>query len=342
MSPAAALRVLRIAAGRRALELVLLLGGLFAIGLLCGGQASAADGVSAVPASGVSAVSASGVSVGTSSTSSADLRASAGSEAERGERAERVLSVPAKPGVRDESTVASKPGAPQYGEGESEAQAIRPAPAFPSAPAFSSAPVLPASPSLPSLTPLPSLPSLLPPPSMPEAPESPAWPSWPGLDLPEFPGLPGADIPALPGVPAVPAKTLPAIGAGASQPEAQAPGSVDGRDDDEGRTGEEAAVAYGPRFVALADDTGTHVPAADGARSVASAGYIPVQHAPVDHPGGVLGNRSAGDNSTSRHGDAHAVSLNPRAPLRLAPGAAARVEADEIQDRHRDIPVSPA
>ena len=176
---------------------------------------------------------------------------------------------------------------------------------------------------------------------MPEAPESPAWPSWPGLELPEFPGLPGADLPALPGVPAVPGRTLPAPDAGASQPEAQVPGSSDGRDG-EGRTGEEAAVAYGPRFVVSADDTATHVPAADGGHGVAPAGYLPVQQAPVDHPGGVPGNRSAGDSGSSRHGDAHAVSLNPRAPLRLVPGAAARVEADEIQDRHRDVPVSPA
>ncbi|MCF1599840.1 hypothetical protein L0P92_40785, partial [Streptomyces muensis] len=184
------------------------------------------------------------------------------------------------------------------------------------------------------------------PPSMPEAPESPEWPGWPGLDLPEFPGVPGDDIPALPGVPdvpTVPGQTLPAPSASAPQPEApaSAPGSVDGRDD-KGRTGEAAAVAYGPTFVAVADDTASHVVASDGAHSVAPADYAPVRQASADHPGGVLGNRSAGDSGTSRHGDAHAVSLNPRAPLRLVPGAAARVEADEIQDRHRDIPVSPA
>ncbi|MFE6622220.1 hypothetical protein [Streptomyces sp. NPDC057740] len=147
-------------------------------------------------------------------------------------------------------------------------------------------------------------------------------------------------------MPAVPGRTLPAHDGGASQPQAQAPGAGDGRDGEgrsgEGRGGDEAAVAYGPRFVASADDTATHVPAGEGAHGVAPAGFAPVQQAPVDHPGGVLGNRSAGDNSSSRHGDAHAVSLNPRAPLRLVPGAAARVEADEIQDRHRDIPVSPA
>ncbi|MYS69231.1 hypothetical protein GTY88_02085, partial [Streptomyces sp. SID5926] len=42
--PGAALRVLRTAAGRRALHVALLAGGLFLLGLLCGGRAEAADG----------------------------------------------------------------------------------------------------------------------------------------------------------------------------------------------------------------------------------------------------------------------------------------------------------
>lgn len=43
--PGAALRSLRTAAGRRALQVALLVGGLFALGFLCGGQASAAEGI---------------------------------------------------------------------------------------------------------------------------------------------------------------------------------------------------------------------------------------------------------------------------------------------------------
>ena len=43
--PGAALRVMRTAVGRRVLQLALLVGGLCALGLLCGGQAQAADGV---------------------------------------------------------------------------------------------------------------------------------------------------------------------------------------------------------------------------------------------------------------------------------------------------------
>ena len=42
--PGAALRVMRTAVGRRVLQLALLVGGLFVLGLVCGGQAQAADG----------------------------------------------------------------------------------------------------------------------------------------------------------------------------------------------------------------------------------------------------------------------------------------------------------
>ncbi|MFF5482620.1 hypothetical protein ACFY5C_35665 [Streptomyces sp. NPDC012935] len=167
------------------------------------------------------------------------------------------------------------------------------------------------------------------------------------MDFPGFtlPDLPGADLPSLPdgpglpGLPALPGQTLPAPGAETPDPVAEVPEAVDGTGD-EGRTGRDAVVGYGPRFVA--DVVASHASASSGARTTEPSRYAPVPQAPVDHPGGVLGNRSAGDNNSSRHGDAHAVSLNGRAPLRLVPGAAARVEADEIQDRHRDIPVSPA
>jgi len=47
--PGAALRVMRTAAGRRALQVVLLVGGLFALGFLCGEQAHAADGAVPTP-----------------------------------------------------------------------------------------------------------------------------------------------------------------------------------------------------------------------------------------------------------------------------------------------------
>ncbi|MDL5203346.1 hypothetical protein [Streptomyces sp. ALI-76-A] len=72
-------------------------------------------------------------------------------------------------------------------------------------------------------------------------------------------------------------------------------------------------------------------------------GYAPVRQAPTQVPGGALSGKSAMDSGTSRHGgDAHAVTFELRAPLRLVPGAAAGVDAYGTRDRHRDIPVSPA
>ncbi|AZQ36881.1 hypothetical protein EJ357_28350 [Streptomyces cyaneochromogenes] len=183
----------------------------------------------------------------------------------------------------------------------------------------------------PPLSALPTLPAL---PSLPTVPESPTWPSWPGF---EVPGLPS--FPTLPSLPGVPAQTLPAHFTPTPQPGRAAPASGDASGG-EGRTGDVAPAAYGPRYAADAAAPG--IPAPTGAHRAAPSVGAPAQQAPVDHPGGVGGSRSAGDNSTPRHGDAHAVSLSQRAPLRLMPGAAARADVDEIQDRHGDIPVSPA
>lgn len=47
--PDATGRVLRAVVGRRALQVGLLVGGLFVLGFLCGGQAQAADGIGALP-----------------------------------------------------------------------------------------------------------------------------------------------------------------------------------------------------------------------------------------------------------------------------------------------------
>ncbi|MFI7500360.1 hypothetical protein ACIBVL_18035 [Streptomyces sp. NPDC049687] len=55
--PGAAPRVLREAVGRRALQLALLVGGLVALGFLCGGRAQAAEEAPAVPAAVTSQVS---------------------------------------------------------------------------------------------------------------------------------------------------------------------------------------------------------------------------------------------------------------------------------------------
>ncbi|MDQ0750752.1 hypothetical protein QF034_004983 [Streptomyces africanus] len=57
-----------------------------------------------------------------------------------------------------------------------------------------------------------------------------------------------------------------------------------------------------------------------------------------DRPDGMLGDRSASDSGTSRHGDAYVLTLSHRAPLRLLPGVAARSRAAGNRNGHRDIP----
>lgn len=80
--PGAALRMTRTAAGRRALQVVLLVGGLFALGFLCGEQAHAADGAVPTAPTGVvqSAKSAADrvVTAGTSAPAAATKPWSAG------------------------------------------------------------------------------------------------------------------------------------------------------------------------------------------------------------------------------------------------------------------------
>jgi hypothetical protein len=96
--------------------------------------------------------------------------------------------------------------------------------------------------------------------------------------------------------------------------------------------------AYGPDLTAAtpAPRSAAH---ADGHRAAAPV-TAPSSPAPTGDQGGAPG-KSAVDNGSPRHGDAYAVTLNDRAPVRLAPGAAARVDAAGTRDRHRDIPVFP-
>ncbi|MFJ1874923.1 chromosomal replication initiator protein DnaA [Streptomyces chartreusis] len=398
--PGAAVRVLRIAAGRRALQLVLVAGGLLAIGLLGGERAYAADGSGGVPV-GTSSVSAtSGVSA-TSAVSSASSSSSSSTSASDELRSsvqgtvERLLSPPArptapateptapttpttpatsdaqpKPGAHDESTAPSanpapedhlpqpevprKPEVPRTQPQDRPAQTRTPRPAThdpiltPVAEqvgqTVGTQVVEPVGDIVRTVTQdlaagLAEVQAAVPPlasmPSLPTAPET-TWPSWPGWELPAVPGipdLPGADVPALPG------QTLPAPVTGTPQPGSEAPGSSDGRAP-KGRTGKEADRVHGPDLGV--DGTAFPAPAAGHGHRIAPSGHAPARQAPTDHPGGAVGYHAVGDSGTPRHGDAHAVSLNRRVALRLVPGAAARAEADAIQDRHRDIPVSPA
>ncbi|NEA99874.1 hypothetical protein [Streptomyces sp. SID13726] len=344
--PAVVLRVLRTAAGWRVRQVGLLVGGLFVLGFLCGGQAQAADG-------------------------------DEGGALHGGEVIGRLVHPLAQPRPTDaEMTVVSAlAGATRTATATPTDSATRPVGAKPT-PAKPSAPAKPKPPAptepghasgdfteglgqpdddtvlrpvtedlvgtvsdhvvrpvgdlvetvtsglaetvgIPPLAALPGLPTL---------PESPSWPT-----LPTLPGLPTPTLPGIPG------QTLPAPVTSASQPQAGGAAGVKKPVGDEGSVGEGAV--YGPRFVV--DGTVTQGAADHEARRSASSVHVPAHRAPADQPGGALGGKSAVDNGSSRHSDAHAVTLDHRAPLRLVPGAAAGVDAAGTRDRHRDIPVFP-
>ncbi|MFI9768424.1 hypothetical protein ACIHJG_16385 [Streptomyces sp. NPDC052415] len=297
----AAVRMPRTVAGRRALYLALLVGGLFAFGLLGGQRAQAAEDAP--------------------TALSADVR-TAGAEETQGRELPSVTGdvVPAVT-ERVVRPVGEAVGAVADGL-EEERGAVPPLGSLPEPPEL---PALPEPPAL-----LPELPQ---PPTLPELPESPE----PGL--PVFPGLPE--------LPALPVQTLPAPApapAPAPQPAPVTSASAD-EADSAGTSAEDAVTAtphtvtpYDTTTPAPAHRTSAH-PHHHCADTIAPA---PARQAPAGDPGGAPDHRATVDNGTPRHGDAHAVTAHDLAPLRLVPGAAAHVGADEIRDAYRDIPVSPA
>ncbi|MEU6529279.1 hypothetical protein ABZ869_08830 [Streptomyces sp. NPDC046928] len=210
---------------------------------------------------------------------------------------------------------------------------------------------------------------LPPPPALPvtsptPAPTPPGTPDWPGVQVPGLPDPPTAEPPSLPAlpdnpgnpgrpdVPDRPAPPAPEETAPEHKPAAEEPGD---QRDRTGRTGEGSSGVYGPwgdphgaqslaaRVRTGADETASGAMDAVAAQPDARFGYGPVRQGPADHPAGVPGSRSSGDNNGPRCADAHAVSVEyGRVPVRLVPGAAVRAEADETRDRYGDVPVSPA
>jgi hypothetical protein len=150
-------------------------------------------------------------------------------------------------------------------------------------------------------------------------------PGWTGL--PWLPWLPGLLWP-----PDSPVRTLPAPAA----PQSSVGGAVEHRVvEPEGA----AAVSHGPQVTVNglgAEAEGSAARGAEGPRLV----RMPMQQNDGD-PGGTLGNQSAVDNGTPRHGDGHAVTFFHETPMAFVRGAAAVVTADGTSDRHRDIPVFP-
>ncbi|MFD4556456.1 hypothetical protein ACFWP5_19450 [Streptomyces sp. NPDC058469] len=282
--PGAALRVTRTAVGRRVrqrvFQVALLVGGLFALGFLCGGQAQAADGVSG-QRPGIPVVASVVKPVPVSVPVLAPVLAPVSDTVERlapvSDTVERV--------VRPVSDVVTK----------------------------TVTEVLTEAPSLPALPTLPSVPA-----------------------VPSQPVLP---------VPAPPAHTAPVPGPGPVPVRSAPQPSGDGHRSD-ARPAEVTAgvgATYGPHFVVdTADESGAVGHAVVRHAPSPSAGHTPTRHqAPTGDPDGAQRDQPGVDTGSSRHCDAHAVTLDSRLPVRIVLGAAARVDAGEARDRYRDVPVFP-
>ncbi|MEV7736661.1 hypothetical protein AB0O75_32025 [Streptomyces sp. NPDC088921] len=315
--PGAAVRVLRAAFGRRALQVGMLVGGLFVLGFLCGEQAQAADGIGALP----------GKTVGQLVKPPAEPRAR--DTATPKDTATPAFTDTAKGSSRQH--VASKPDADALTD-PSDDKVLRPV-AEDVVGAVAGGVVRPVGDLVETVTTgltetvgIPAGSTLPGWPTLPSLPEPPSWPT-----LPTVPG-----VPTVPGLPGIPGRTLPAPVTPAPQPQPGAHAATKPADD-EGSAGDDAV--YGPRFAGHGTVTEAARPSAH--RTTTSTAHAPAHQAPSDNPGGALGGKSAVDNGSSRHGDAHAVTLDNRAPLRLVPGAAASVDVAGTRDRHRDIPVFP-
>ncbi|MFF1718998.1 hypothetical protein [Streptomyces sviceus] len=345
--PGATVRVLRAVVGRRALQVGLLVGGFFVLGFLCGEQAHAADGIGALPgrtvaqlvnpqaeptATPTGAATASATAAATGTDRARDTDAAKGS-APRPLVPEPTASVP---GTDPGTEPGTEPGTDTLTHPVGD-KVLRPV-TEDVVGAVVTGVVQPVGDLVETVTTgltetvgTPTQPTQPGWPTLPSLPEAPSWPT-----LPTLPTVPG--VPTVPGLPGTPGQTLPAPAPVTSAPQPQ-PGDHAARKPagDEGSA--DSGAGFGPRFVGHGTVTElvTHHPA----HRATSTAHVPSHQAPSDSPDGALSGKSAVDNGSSRHGDAHAVTPHHRAPLRLVPGAAASVDAAGTRDRHRDIPVFP-
>ncbi|WP_329597575.1 hypothetical protein OIE43_16345 [Streptomyces pseudovenezuelae] len=355
LSPGATVRVLRAVVGRRALQVGLLVGGLFVLGFLCGEQAQAADGIGALPGGTVGRLVNSPAEPTAAPTGAAALTAAAtapGTDRDRDKAADTATDTATATGSAPRPVVPGpgpepRPGTvPQQGHVVPEPgsdvlthpvgdKVLRPVTEDVLG-AVVSGVVQPVGDLVETVTTglteavgIPTRPTLPEWPTLPSLPETPSWPT-----LPTLPTVPG--VPTVPGLPGTSGQTLPTPVTSPSHPQ-QGDHAARKAAGDEGRA--DAGAWFGPRFAGHRTDTETV--ARHSAQSAGATSHAPAHQAPTDSTGGALGGKSAVDNGSSRHGDAHAVTLDHRAPLRLVPGAAARVDAAGTRDRHRDIPVFP-
>ncbi|WP_128379124.1 hypothetical protein [Streptomyces cavernae] len=162
--------------------------------------------------------------------------------------------------------------------------------------------------------------------------------------LPRVPGIPG--IPGMPGIPGLPelpdipeplppVVTNPHPGDGTGGPGGKADSATRSEEGSRGA----APASYGPQFTGgwLLVPSAHARPSGSPQRDT----HRPARQAPGEDPAGALGGRSAVDNGSTRHSDAHAVSFDQHMTVRLAYGAVARAAAHATRERHQDIPEFP-
>ncbi|MFF0589524.1 hypothetical protein ACFYWD_26550 [Streptomyces sp. NPDC003781] len=326
--PGAALRVLRTAAGRRALHVALLVGGVFVLGLLCGGRAQAAD-------------------EGPGGLTEAVGRVFDGTAQPRS-RAPEAAAVQDTAAVPRSGAGALLPGLRPVAESVVQAvddRVVRPAGdavvtvtegvglGLPGPSGSSGRPTDPLDPiDVPDLLDVPGL-----------------------IDVPDLIDLPGsADVPdpddvsdpadrggasggARPAVPDPRAELAPAV-VDTSRTADPSGDTADARFA-ERTAGPAHVVGCGPQSgVGAAPDAhpGRH------RAGTAHTGYAPAHPAPHGDPDGALGTASGVDQGTPRHGDTRALAPQHRLAFRLVPGAPERADAAGVREPYRDIPVSPA
>ncbi|MFE2602546.1 hypothetical protein ACFXDI_04195 [Streptomyces mirabilis] len=163
----------------------------------------------------------------------------------------------------------------------------------------------------------------------------------PPKTLPSLPSLPSPpSLPELPGPPSPPGAggQVPSAGSG---PQHSGAGAVPSSSRAVVRHGDAGTVGptyYGPARLG----TDTAGVAVRGEHRGVAPRSGPDRQAPPGDPTGAPGGQAAVDSGTPRHGDPHAVvTPSHRAPLRLVPGAPAAVTAAGTRDRYRDIPLFP-
>ncbi|MFD6194225.1 hypothetical protein [Streptomyces sp. NPDC060275] len=318
--PGAALRVLRTAAGRRALHVALLAGGLFLLGLLCGGRAQAADGATGPSKDTVGRI----LDLPARAQAGLDAGSVPDAVAVSGGRPGAVL-----PGLRPVSekavrAVRDRVARPVGAAVETVTEEVEGAEAV----LRTEVPPLRVLPGLSGLSDLTDASGLADRSGLTDSSD----PSGAVQGLSDGSGRSSSAVPDPRAEPA------PAV-ADASGGEAAPSDDTTGSRAVEGAGSPVRVVGYGPEADAAAAPA---PPARTHPAGTAHTEYPPARPAPTGDPDGALGTASGADQGTPRHGEARAVTPLHRITFRLVPGIAERAHAAGVREAYRAIPVSPA